>query len=599
MRFSLLRCQAAWAFAVAIALVSRAGVAPAEEKSAADLLPSTTVIYGEITDPNQLLKIVLEHPLRERIEQLDEVQKAVRGDKYQQFQTALALIELQTGMKWKPALEALTNGGVFVAVDAKTQGVAVLLKARDEQALEKITQALLKLAREDAKRNDRPDPIPSRDYRGLTAYKAGDGVVAPVGPWLVASNKGDLVKEIADRYLGDDRPTLSSTPGYQQAKTFVDGKPAAWAYVDVAILRDAGFAKQLFRDKSDNPVAELLLGGVLDTLQKAPFLVAQLDIDADHVKLAASLPHVAAQTSPAREYFFGADGKGAAPESVRPQSTLLSLSTYRGLSGWWLAKEDLFEEPIVARMAQVDSQFSTLFSGLDFGQDVLGAAKPEMQLVLARQNFAELKTPQPDIQLPAGAVLVQLKEPEKMQRRLKVAFQSFVGFLNINLAQQGQPQLDLETISRGDARITSATYLPDETKPGLINYNFSPTLAFVGNQMIVSSTRPLAEELVDLIAGADDDRNQEARGPDSESRATVNTRGTLDLQVLGELLNDNRQHLVAKNMLEKGHDKDAAEKEIGTLLSLLGAGRDLSLRLATEAEKLTLDVELRFAADEK
>jgi hypothetical protein len=58
-------------------------------------------------------------------------------------------------------------------------------------------------------------------------------------------------------------------------------------------------------------------------------------------------------------------------------------------------------------------------------------------------------------------LIFRLKEPEKMQRELKVVFQSLIGFLNIAGAQQGQPPLDVNTEMLGDHLIVSTAYLPD------------------------------------------------------------------------------------------------------------------------------------------
>jgi hypothetical protein len=76
--------------------------------------------------------------------------------------------------------------------------------------------------------------------------------------------------------------------------------------------------------------------------------------------------------------------------------------------------------------------------------------------------------------------------------------------------------------------------------------------------------------------------------------APVNTQILADLQAIGTILKDNQKHLVAQNMLEKGHGKEAAEREIGGFLKILDYVNDVSIRLTTEAENLRLNFEVNI-----
>lgn len=576
--------------ALVVLAVGRPQLAAAE-KTARDLFPATTVAYAEISQPTRLLASVLDHPLRGRIESLDAVKQGLKSKQYQQLLLVVGLVEFQVGMPWKETVSALTEGGIYAGLDAESQGVAVLFKARDEKTLEKVVNVFLKMARDDAKNKQRPDRIEEHSYRGVSAYKIDDGIVARMGNWLLLSNKGELAKKIADRYMDDGASDcLGENPQFKAARQAIDGQAidgqvSSWAFVDTTALREKGIAKKLFQEKSDNPLAELLLGGVLATARKTPYATATLDLNDKRLAVAIQSPANPEWIPESREFFFGQDSDGVAPIPLRPSETLFSVEAFRDVSAWWLAKEELFEEEIVAKLSQADSQFSTIFSGLDFGEEVLGSLKAPMQIVVTRQNFAELTTPQPEIRLPAGALIVEFKDPAKMARRLKVAYQSVIGFMNINLAQKGLPPLDIETEQRGEAKLVSASYLPEEGREGLINYNFSPSIAFVGDRLIISSTRELAIELAEL-AGKNEGDAQSSK---------LNTHVSLDVAVLKQTLEDNRDQLVARNALEKGHSKQQAEREIGILLELLDAADDLSLRLALDGEQMVLGLDLQFA----
>ena len=192
---------------------------------------------------------------------------------------------------------------------------------------------------------------------------------------------------------------------------------------------------------------------------------------------------------------------GAAPELLQAKETLLAIGSYRDLQALWTGAGDLLGEKVSDDLAKSEGTLTTLF-GRDFGKDVLGALRPEMQVIVARQHFDGADSPQPAIKLPAFALGFQIKEPEKTQRSLKIAFQSVVGFGNVVGAMSGAPPLDLNNEQVGKARVVSASYMPpdDEAdrKNAKIFYNFSPSLVFIDDRLIISSTsRPLAFELAE------------------------------------------------------------------------------------------------------
>ena len=428
----------------------------------------------------------------------------------------------------------------------------------------------------DAENKDEPAPFKTREYRQWNVAEFDGAFLARVEDWLIVTNNGDLGKKLIDNLLDGTKKNLSTNRDFAEAASY-SREQDVWAYVDLNILRAAGVAPELFRGKAEDAGAELLLGGVLDILEDAPYATGGLSFDGKRLSSFVSVPVDTSKLDEAREYYFGPQGKGLAPASLKPQGTLANLIVYRDIGGWWLSKEDLFEENVIAELSQTDSELSTLFAGLDFGQEVLGALKPGVQFVVARQNHDASNAP--EIKLPSFALVGRLKEPEEIQRRFKVAFQSVIGFVNINLAQQGKPQLELETERMADMTVTSATYLmDDQMEKGLIDYNFSPSIAFANGYMIVSSTRELAEELAELASHADPDAT------DSKHLAI-----SVDGKMLSEVLQENRDPLVIQNMLEEGSDRETAEKEIDMALSLLQFVKQAQVDLTLDNGQLRLD----------
>ncbi|MEX2188310.1 MAG: hypothetical protein WD875_15995 [Pirellulales bacterium] len=569
--------------------------AAAASKSAAELLPASTVFYAEVARPGELVDTLLGHPLRKRVESLDAYRAAVLSKQYLQFNFGLAVAEAAVGMKWDEAVKTLAGDGVFLGIDAGTQGGVVLVHATDAKKLAAVRDKLFAFVRSDARNKGKDDPIEEIEYRGVKAYKLGEGYAATLGPWLMLTNKTETGKLVIDRAADAKESTLAGKMEFLSARNSVGEHPTAWSYVDVATLRSAGLLAKVLGDKTDNLVVELLVGGLLSNLGNTPYATAALYIDDKQVRLVASAPHDPSWVAKPREFYFGPEGKGAAPIALRPDQTALSLVTHRDLGGVWLAAPDLLDEKGNAGLSQADSNLSTFFSGKEFGREILGAFEPELQIVLARQDYAKTGGGVPEIKLPSGAIVLRMKEPEKMQQKLKVAFQSIVGFLNIVGGQNGLPQLDQNTERRTDGLVVSAEYMMDDDAQrtnGKIYHNFSPTVAVVGDHFIIASTKQVAQMLVEA---ATHPASGSATNGDSPSVAAVNTALEVDAAVVHALLDDNRGQLVAQNMLEKGHEKAKAEAEIGTILDVVSWFERASLRLTTPSDRLELELAVRLA----
>jgi len=464
--------------------------------------------------------------------------------------------------------------------------VAIITHSSATGLVDQTRDVILSFAREDAKKKGNDDPTKSGEYRGIKAYQLNKGEVATFDGWSVITNNEDLGKNIIDRYLDRTSDSLATSQRFQQARQQVSPEAVVWSYADVETIRAAGVANDVFGGKAKDPGGELILGGLLANLAKTPFATGELKIDQQHVSLVLKSPHDVNWIGEGREYYFGPQGTGRAPPLLQVPNTIVALSTYRDVSGMWLRAGDLFNKEVNDQLASADSTLTTLFSGRDFGEDILGAIKPELQLIVARQTFEEGR-PQPSIRLPAFALVAQLKEPERMRPELRRIFQSLIGFLNITGAMNGQPQLDLDNEQIGGNQLVTATYALEVDRPNQteakLNYNFSPSLAFADNFVILSSTTPLAHQLIEA-----------AKSTPPASAEPDNTMATADAKVLREILQDNRSHLIAQNMLQSGHSHDEAEREIDTLLSILQLLHGVDLRFKAD-NHLQLEVNVSLA----
>lgn len=547
----------------------------AADRTAVELLPPTTVIYAEIPNPPQLIATIFDHPLREKIESLEPYKQAIRSDGYRGFLTGRKFVEIQLGMEWRKALEALTAKGVYFGVDSVTQGAILLIQARDAESLDLLRSKLLELT----KLGKNPDQIKEGEYRGLPVYDANKSKFAVVEDWLVVTNKPEAGKAVLDRLLDGAGESLADSKTFQTARQARGRNTTGWAFANLATLRDAGVAKKLFAGKSENPAAELLIGGILSTLQHADYATATFSASQADLGLQFALPHKPEWIPEERNFFFGPGGEGRAPALPATKDTLFTLSTYRDFSEMWLRAGDLFNEQINDGFAEADANLTTLFAGKDFGEDILGSLTPEIGFIATRQDFTDV-LPQPAIKVPQFAIVVDLRDPQTMTRELRRTFQSMIGFFNVIGAMEGRPQLemDIDKLESGAELITSE-YVPEEddaesTRADII-FNFSPSVGFAEERFVVSSTKQLARELV------------QAKTADGKSGST-NTDAVLHAGVLKRVLDDNREQLISQNMLNDGNSREEAEAAIGLLLDVIGYFKDVSLKLDTSDDELTL-----------
>lgn len=234
-----------------------------------------------------------------------------------------------------------------------------------------------------------PERIKEAEYRGVTVNQIDKVLFAVHGERMLVTNQKDLGKQIVDQML-DGGESLADQPRFKSALETRREDLLAWGFVDVETIRDANVADNVFYDQINQPVAELIFGGIQSSLQQTSFATASLQGDASQFQLVLDMPYQADWIPESREYYFGPDGGGRAPQMPSLPETLFAMSTYRNFSEMWLRAGDLFNADTNDALAQADATLTTLFAGRDFGEDILGSFQPEVGFIAVRQDFADV-----------------------------------------------------------------------------------------------------------------------------------------------------------------------------------------------------------------
>jgi hypothetical protein len=561
-----------------------------ESTTPADLLPDSIALYAEVAS----FETLWSQPIRERLYDSELMQTMLKNPDLAKARDGIRLAEITLGKKLPILLQEISRGGAVAAVDRAKDTAALFIAGDSAEEQQEIARKLMDKAAQLQGRED--GELPSNEYRGISAYRLPQGGFVLLDKWIVIVNKNEMGKAIIDRYLDGPKESLSQSKQFTQAKeshqksnAHTTATSLAWVYADVNVLREAGIAEKVLQERPDDFGAELLVGGLFNILRNTPQATAELTATADKLSLAVTTPFDEEWVTEPEEFFFGENITGNALPPLQLPDTLATVTAYRNISSLWLYAGDLFGEKVNDQLVQAESTLTTLFSGKDFGEEILGAFRPEVRIVSTAARF-EKDQPIPAVQVPAFALVAQMREPEKMRKELKRIFQSFIGFLNVAGAMNGQPQFDQDMDKIGNADLLIARYAWDDSQPESkevpIQYNFTPCLLILDEYMVLSSTEKLARELIEPLQKekASSKETLTVR-PDSNIR---NTYLELTGRGISEALEQNRDQIITNNMLEKGHSREEAEAEFNVLTQIL--------KMAT---KLVIDFEVGKEANLK
>jgi hypothetical protein len=556
------------------------------------------VIYVELPRPADLIDRALDPQLQAALRVLPQVEKAYQADGYKTLRTIVDAVAGRLGMTSREALRRLAAGGMVVAVEAAPgappRGLAIVTP-EDAAFGNQVIEAFTTLARENEARHGRPDPVKSAEYRGVTAYALGKAAFALVDGSLVVSDKPETVKIIVDRvrdgFEGGAEQTLAEEPSFKARRGQCGADTLAWGWARLDRLRTLD-PKRFNLPEKMPPQATFLFGSWLEAFRTAAWVDARVSMSGERVAASLTLPVPEGGYREAFRGFVPARGE-TAPAAVSPPGTIASLSLWRDVSAIWEARSELFTPEVQQGLTKLDTFAGQFFGGRDFGTGVLGALHPRWRLVVAHQDYEALE-PCPDLKLPAFALLVDLDPADdEFSQRLKVAFQSFVGVVNLNAGQKAGPPLELGWEVCEGVTITTSHYLvprvdaeddarSKEKTAVDQRFNFTPSIAQVENHFILSSSLGLTRALVHAL---------KTPGPPGAETLRIEADGP----TLARLVAINRNRLVMQNMLDKGHDQATAEGEVGRLeriLATLGQGR---LTVVDGPETLRLDLSFKLS----
>lgn len=534
-------------------------LAAEETPPAARWIPRDSVASLEISRPQAILNLLLDSKISETVVSHPLYKHATSQPGFQQFRGVISYLEGQLGVDWKTGLKKLTGGGATAAITSKGV-VIVMIDAEDADFLTRLHEMVVGFAKGDAERQGNAGRVKSVDYRGAKCWELGDNQAHTVlGRRFISASKPEGLKAVLDTKAGTEAQSLLSLPAYQAAKKAAGEDAAARAYVNLGIIKQIPGVHAAL-DKNTNPLGALLFAGMIDAVRQSNWLALSLNVDKETLSVAATMDGRAGGKADLSAFARSEKpGEGAMPNLSVPRR-IAAMSFYRDLHGFYAAKDKLFPER-TSGLIFFENMMAIFFSGRDLTEEVFSQFRPEIRFVVAEQKYdPEFGIPQ--VQFPSFAVIFKVFHPKEAAELMEEAFQKAVGLVSFTSGQKGVPGYIVDRPTHSDVRYTvaySGKVRGEEKGPVGIRYNFRPTLALLGDSVILSSADSLARDLIDAI------KKEMTAKP--KPLADTNSLVEVDAVQISSILGANRKTLVRNNMMEKGASQQEAENNIGVLVN--------------------------------
>ncbi|OHE79629.1 MAG: hypothetical protein A2107_15460 [Verrucomicrobia bacterium GWF2_62_7] len=566
------------------AMTGQSAVAAGDANASTQWIPADAVLAVELFQPKALLAPFGDGKSAAAFAALPGVGKRKARPGYEKFMGVVKYLETQLGADWPTALTKMTGGGAAFALRPQQQ-VVFIADAEDVQMLTQLQDFLWKAAS-----GNKSGTASSQQVDGVTAWSLGPKEAHTIiGKRLVLSSGFDGLQTALAFRSKPGGSSLAATPAYQAAKRAVGPDAAGMIFINMAVLKQApGLAKAL-EPKNGNPLVALLFAGITESAGAANWLALGLHVNEKEDSLALQVVTDGAKPDPKGAAAFALPAKreeGALPNLAVPRQ-IAGLSLYRDLRRFYGAKDQLFPER-TSGLIFFENMMGIFFCGRDMTDDVMAQARPEIRLVVANQQYdPAVGTPSP--QIPAFALVLQMRNPAQFREVMEEAWQKAVGLASFTRGQKADPGFVIDRPVHWTTKYSvakfSSTGVKDRSKLD-VRFNFSPSLAMPGNYLILSSTEQLTCDLIDAVG-------REAKQPPAPLAQTHSLLEAKGDRVAAALL-ANRDNMVRQNMLKSGASGEANAAGIDALITFTEFVERLRLSFTAESGLNQARLELKF-----
>ncbi len=341
------------------------------------------------------------------------------------------------------------------------------------------------------------------------------------------------------------------------------GALLARASIDLAALREVedgdsdGFATGLARIFKD-PGVQIVFGAQLATIGQGDVLELEIDWQQEALELRAVAQGVewgqALSLRPS-----ASDAEFAVPALLEAPRTIASARIFRDFATVFAERGEIFDRDTAAAFTKGIADVALFFAGADISEEVLPHVSPWMRLLALEPEFDAGR--EPEIPLPAAALVLELKNPEELGPRLTSAFQSFAAMTNVDRAQRGGAPLEIDLEATPHGTLTSAHFPTPAPGAGVdMQYNLEPACLRVERFFVLATHKDAARRTAELLRA------------EAKRRGAAHEAATEKLWLSGTeihtALEKNSAAFIAQAELDKGLSREEAEAEWRGVLAL-------------------------------
>lgn len=554
----------------------------ARETSLARYLPAGALGSLEVSglgpiieriEASDALKTYLSSPLYQEASKTDPVRKAIAGK---------AILEAQLGMTlWTIAKTYFGDQlilGVYPPAGGPQPDGVLLIQVKTANDLSKLLEKvvpLLALAGDSVALTDQAD-----DSKTLT-MKDGNRIVFK-DRWVVASKNPELLSKTLANLAAPPTNSLESEPSWKLMAAQLGHQHTVNLWIDLAKIRQLQ-AKRIIPEKSDNPLASLLIGGFLEYAVSSPYAGLTLDVRENRFSLITSIAGKATDLDASHSTLILNPEQPQPPLNIEIPQQLGLFSLSRDFSKWYKAREQLLEPKLMPEFDKFETGLATFLPGKDFADDVLPLLTGRVAVVSAVQDYSFLDG-KPGVQLPAFAVVIELTKPSEGADILNLVMQTILTVSNLEAAKQNRQLWVQSSESYHEVQINFARYLKRPKGEQLPTaYNFQPASALVGNRFILSSSLGLCRNLIDA------QKPERQQVPQTAADRLPNVVNVLSPSIAAQLLEANAGVLNAKS-IQSGKTAEQSTQELNALCEFLRQLTAVHLETVQYPDRMQLEL---------
>ena len=256
---------------------------------------------------------------------------------------------------------------------------------------------------------------------------------------------------------------------------------------------------------------------------------------------------------------------------------------------FWRDRGELCDPKTEKEFAEMKTNLGLFFGGRSLPDEILPQLDDEIVFVAARQTYPHAKAP-PAVRIPAFAFVWRTRaDAKRLGEQFAIGVNTIVGILNADSAQKRNAQLLPFVEPFEGVTVYGGRMLPDDDRAPESSLNFAPSVAWIGDRIVLATSEELLHDLLRMLKGG---TAAPAGGAPLPSGATAAVR--LDGRAIAESLKENREKLVSDTVVEKGKTRAEAELEFDLgvgVIQQFAEGRLLE-RVGDDALELSLECAL-------